>query len=514
MELANAQDQLQKKYDDFIKTGDNSLSSSNYTAALNAYNKAKELIPGNQIAYDKIKNIEKLQQEAKDKEIAEKFNIKMSAAKSAFDGKDYAKAIELYNEASKIDPSNRNPKERINEINSLLATQKSNEEEYSNLITKADDQFTNKSYDDAILNYKRALKIKPNETYPSDQISKVELEKRAELEKAELEKKYNNIVKSADNKLKNLDYESAKSTYQKALEIKQSESYPQEKITYIDQKLKEILDEKNNQDQLLKDYQAKILEADKLFNESKFQEAIESYELAKNIKSDENYPDQKINEIKIKLTHIANQIKEKNQKYDDYIKSADAAFKSESWKLAKQFYDDAIAIDDSQKYPQDQLLLITEKINEKEKLEADSKQQLEIFNSLVKEGDQSIKDDNYNIALSKYREAQNLFPNNNMVKQKLSHLNNLIAEKSKSNSIDSNYNLLISKADEFRDNEKFEEAISFYNSAIKIKPLESYPKNQIESINSKVLDISNNKIQSQVIISLINFLTRNFLYVF
>ena len=75
--------------------------------------------------------------------------------------------------------------------------------------------------------------------YPSDQISKVELEKRAELEKAELEK-YNNIVKSADNQLKNLkDYESAKSTYQKALEIKQSESYPQEKIT-IDKKLKKF----------------------------------------------------------------------------------------------------------------------------------------------------------------------------------------------------------------------------------------------------------------------------------
>ena len=320
LELANAQDQLNKQYDDFIKTGDNSLSSSNYIAALDAYNKAKELIPGNQIAYDKIKNIEKLQQEAKDKEIAVKFNTKMSEAKSAFDSKDYAKAIELYNEASKIDPSNRNPKERINEINSLLATQKSNEEEYNNLITKADNQFTNKSYDDAISNYKRALKIKPNENYPSEQISKVELEKRAELEKAELEKKYNNIVKAADNQLKNLDYELAKSTYQKALEINKSETYPQEKITYINQKLKEILDKKNNQDQLLKDYQAKILEADKLFNENKFQEAIESYELAKSIKTDENYPDQKINEIKIKLTHIANQIKEKKQKYDDLLK--------------------------------------------------------------------------------------------------------------------------------------------------------------------------------------------------
>ena len=179
------------------------------------------------------------------------------------------------------------------------------------------------------------------------------------------------------------------------------------------------------------------------------------------------------------------------------IKSADAAFKSESWKIAKEFYNDAITVDDSQKYPKDQLLLITEKINEKEKLEAESKQQLEIFNSLIKEGDISIKDDNYNIALTKYQQAQNLFPNDKTVKQKLNHLNNLIIEKSKSNSIDSNYNLLISKADESRDYEKFEEAISFYNSAIKIKPLESYPKNQIELIKNKVSDISKNKIQSQ-----------------
>ena len=41
----------------------------------------------------------------------------------------------------------------------------------------------------------------------------------------------------------------------------------------LDQKLKEISDKKNIQDQLLKDYKAKILEADKLFSENKFQEA-------------------------------------------------------------------------------------------------------------------------------------------------------------------------------------------------------------------------------------------------
>ena len=60
----------------------------------------------------------------------------MNEAKSSFDSKDYSKAISLYNEAAKIDPRSKSPKERIDEINSLLATQKSNEEEFKTLLRK------------------------------------------------------------------------------------------------------------------------------------------------------------------------------------------------------------------------------------------------------------------------------------------------------------------------------------------------------------------------------------------
>ena len=81
------------------------------------FNKAKELIPGNKIAYIKIKEVEKLEQAAKDQELAQKFNSKMIEAKSSFDDKAYDKAISLYNEAAKIDPSSKSPKERIDEIN-------------------------------------------------------------------------------------------------------------------------------------------------------------------------------------------------------------------------------------------------------------------------------------------------------------------------------------------------------------------------------------------------------------
>ena len=66
-----------------------------------------------------------------------------------------------------------------NEIDNLLANMKSNEENYSKLITKSDKQLSDQKYDDAIANYKEALKIKPDEQYPKDQILKAEEEKKA-----------------------------------------------------------------------------------------------------------------------------------------------------------------------------------------------------------------------------------------------------------------------------------------------------------------------------------------------
>jgi hypothetical protein len=129
----------------------------------------------------------------------------MIEAKSSFDGKAYDKAISLYNEAAKIDPSSKSPKERIDEINSLLATQKTNEEEYQSLIKKADEQFAKFSYDEAISNYKRALLMKPDESILKEKINKAELAIKEALEKSEIEKKFQNIVKNADLQLKNLE---------------------------------------------------------------------------------------------------------------------------------------------------------------------------------------------------------------------------------------------------------------------------------------------------------------------
>ena len=175
----------------------------------------------------------------------------------------------------------------------------------------------------------------------------------------------------------------AKASYQQALNLKSDEKYPLSKITFIEEKLKEIADAKSKMEESNNAYQAEILKADGLFNEAKFEEALLSYQSAKKIKEDESYPDQKINEINIKITHIANQQKETQKKYSDFIKNADASFKSQNWKLSKQFYKNALSVDESQEYPKKQLEIIEQKINEQEALLGQSKEKLEKFNSLI-----------------------------------------------------------------------------------------------------------------------------------
>ena len=219
--------------------------------------------------------------------------------------------------------------------------------------------------------------------------------------------------------------------------------------------------------------------------------------MAKKIKKDEDYPDQKINEITIKLNHIANQEREKLKKYEDLIKNADVNFKSQKWKLAKKLYNDALLVDQKQTYPNDQLLIIEQKIVEETLLKNQSKENQDNFNSLIAQGDESIKTENLEVAKAKYNEAIDIFPDNPSVIQKIKHLNYLISEKSKLNKLDSSYNLLISKADKLRDTQDWELAKGKYSEAMAIKSLESYPKSQIEFINNKISELSKSATKSK-----------------
>lgn len=497
LQLQKSQKELQEQYDALIQKGNNALSSNNFDAATDLFTQAKDVLPGNQIAYDKLREVERKKQDLEEAELNKQFTSKMNEAQKAYEDKEWDKAKQLYNAASTIKPTDRTPKDRIIEIDNMLANMKADEENYNNFISKADQFFSEKKYEDAISNYKSALKIKPNEAHPKDQITKAEQAKKQLEEDALVDRKYQNLIKSADNQLKNESYEQAKSTYEEALALKENETYPKDQIALIEKKINDLAAEKERLEKLKQDYDNEIIKADQFYKDEKWEEAKQSYQAAKTIKSDESYPDQMIKDIELKLQHLANLENEKQNRFNESIASADAAFKSKNWTNAKQYYNDALSIFSEEKYPTDQLVLIDQKIAEEEDLKKANQEKNQQFEAALLAGDELLQANDYSGARSKYEEAKQLFPNRVIVDQKLNHLKTLEDQLKEKQRIDSTYNSLIDIADKQRDAENWEEARGTYHDALVIKPLESYPQEQIGLIENKLTNDQQAKIKKE-----------------
>ncbi len=495
--LKQSQKEQQNQYDALINNGNDALSSNNFERATDFYTQAKNLLPGNQIAYDKLREVEQKKQDLADAEINAQFKAKMDLANAAFEKKEWDNAKNIYKEASTIKPSDRSPKDRIIEIDNLLTKMKSDDEEYATFTSKGDQLLAEKNFDDAISNYQKASNIKPEEVYPKEQIEKAKQEKQQAEAQAELDRQYANLVKTADHQLKNLSYENAKTTYNEALKLKPDEQYPKDQIAAIDQKLQDIQAENDRLNKQKKDYEDQIVLADQLYNEEKWQESIEAYEKAQQIKSDEIYPKQKIDDINMKLQHFAALENDKRKRYDESIKKADAAFSETNWKLAKQYYSDALTVFESEKYPSDQITLIDAKIQEEEKEKLAENQKNQQFDALLTEGDLLLEDQNFINAKSKYQEAKSLFPERTIVDQKIKHLISLYDQFKAKQKEDSTYNSLVAEADVLFTSKDWLNAKKKYHDALEIKPLESYPKDQLELIATSLKAEAQQSIKSQ-----------------
>jgi len=152
-------------------------------------------------------------------------------------------------------------------------------------------------------------KIKATEEAAAKKKAAAEAKQKADEEAREkaLDDKYSSMITDADQAFAKKDYTYAKNTYKSALALKPNEAYPKEKISEIDKTV-------------ARDAQLQAIEA------------------AKN--------------------------REKKQKYDAAVTSADNAFKTKSYDKARKMYEEAAGIDPDQSYPKEQIANITKIVEE------------------------------------------------------------------------------------------------------------------------------------------------------
>jgi serine protease Do len=184
IELLISQNNIQLKYNSLITEGNELIQSGDYKLALIKFEQALLLKPTEKYPMAQITICDKQIALLEKQKIQKEFDINLASANALIAQRKFELAIEKLNQCSNLIPSNTSIQNKIdfcNEEIQKIEIQKSNNL-YKELITKADNAWDNKMYQDALNFYREATAIKPLEKYPLDRIQKIEEKLNANVE--------------------------------------------------------------------------------------------------------------------------------------------------------------------------------------------------------------------------------------------------------------------------------------------------------------------------------------------
>jgi hypothetical protein len=279
-----------------------------------------------------------------------------------------ASAKAQFRAALLVKPDEKLPVQRMNDIDALIdqrnkeqlakqsETDQSIEEraekyttttDYNEAIKKADDKFGVKDYSVARFYYYKALEIKPAEEYPKKQIDTIRKLIDSQLSAVDLSE-YNKAIVQADNAFSDKNYAVAKFFYYKALDIKSWEEYPKGRINEILALTNSLLSEREE-----KEYRDAIAKADEAFVNKDMVTSRFYYNMALNIKRDEDYPRIKLKDIQKLLAQGS--VTLTDEQYKKFVDLGDEALQLKNYTAARFNYNKALTLKPDEKYPKDQL---------------------------------------------------------------------------------------------------------------------------------------------------------------
>lgn len=481
----------QKNYQKNIQIADQNFQVKDYLNAKKYYNRALKYL-NEKYPKEQIDLCDKFMDEPQDDTNDKAYNLALAAADRSYDAKQYPSALAKYTEASGIKPNESYPKERIAELNDILAQlegdKKAKEElerAYQAAITAADAGFNSKNYTTAKSNYEKASQLKPAEQYPRTRLT--EIENLLAANKS-LDEKYKGFIAVADQSFNAQQYESAKTNYQQALSIKPGEAYPTNKIKEIDALLLQLAQNKQKEKEAA--YQRAISQADAAFNQKTYDAAKTNYNLALSIKTNESYPKQKLAEIDQILAEIAN----KKRAYDLAIARADNSFNVEKWSEAKVDYQEALNLFPNEQYPQTRINEIENKLLAMKNAEEQKLAREKAYQEAIAQADARFNEKKYVESKNFYTQAGSVKPSETYPKQKIEEIDRILAAEK---ALNERYNQIIATADNHFVDENWQDAKDTYTNALQLKPAEAYPKEKIAAIDAKLTQMMAQKVERE-----------------
>lgn len=496
-EEAARQKELEEQFSALVAAGNEHFAAESYNDAIGQYEEALALKPD---ASEVAQKIEEARLKIKEIEEREGINQQYAEAIEKGDGllkdEDYQAALQEFEKAKSLKPEEAYPAEKIAEITNYLeeqerlAEEKRLEEEakkaeearlaeelarFNNLVESGDEFFSRKEYQKAIDQYEEALTVKPDNQHLPNKITEAQqlLDEMRKMQ--DIEQNYAEAIEEGDRKFTGQNYEGAIAAFQRALEFKPDESYPQEQIDAANNAIAE-LERKKEEEALLAQQQEEaerlkqqeadaaklraefdqlVASGDEYAAEKEYENAITRYNEALALIPDDAVAQQKLADAQ-QLRKELLENREVDKQYNMFLADADAAYKAGDLETALTGYRNAVQVKPDETYAAGRISEIEETLAaQNEELEAQRQAELEAqqkreaeeaerlrlqqqqqelaaldeeYNTYIEVADRKLVESEYELALRNYQEALNLKPEEFYPQSKIQEIELLMKE--------------------------------------------------------------------------------------
>jgi len=476
-----AAEEREEQFKAFVENGDKDLSKDNYQSAVNNYRSALEIKPDDQSVKAKLGDAEtKLNQQKAAEELENNYAAALDAGDGFMRTEEYENAIAKYEEASELKPDESYPKDQIAEANRILEEQAANlakQEEFNKLITEAEAFVADEKFEQGISKFEEALLVIPGNQEAERKLEEARVALNRLQEIAALKEEFDDLISQADALFTAGEYQSSIEKYDAASKLISEDPYPQEQIAKAEKKLAEIAEREERK----AEFDELVSQGDAALNETNYPEAISKFTAALEIFSDDAQVKSKLDEAKSLQAEFA-AAKEKQANYIALIAEADELYKNESYTDARSKYEAAKSVLPDETYPIDRIA----KIDQKLAALAKEKEVQKTYTAAMDAGRKAVESEKFSSAIASFEEALTAIPGDADAETALDEARELQNAFLQNQEIEEQYQSLLATADESMANEKFEAARADYQAALEIKSEEEYPKNQLELIEKTI----------------------------
>lgn len=470
----------EQKYQDYMRQGADFYTANNLNGAISSYKKALNEKPGDTDAQQKIDEIQaKINENQALAQQEEAYENLMQKAKQLQNAESYEEAIAKYNEALKIKDQDAEAlnqikvcEQKIADRDAALADQKV----FDEAKKKADDLYASKKWEEALAAYE-ALELIKSTTQAQTRISEIKETLANQAKNQAIEDEFNDLVAKAETYENDSNLELALETYKQAYIVK-SDSAVKAKITEIEQKIEQEAQNKSTEEA----YQQKMDLANAKFNQSDWVQAKSYYQQALNIKAGDAEATQKIEECQQKMDAEAQAATE--AEYQKVFQQAETYFLADNLIEAENYYNKALTIRPNDQAAADRLLQIQNLRDQRANDAASQNEKDRQYTTYMDEGKRQYNAQNYSAALDQYNKALGVKPNDIKALEKINEINDLLTAQIEANKKRLKYETIVKEADDFFFTKKdWQQAKAKYEEALTLISTETYPKEQIVKCN-------------------------------